>query len=54
METRVVIRNNLTERTLELVGQLPPDDIQFINELGERIAQDTGWAVTVLAVEAEA
>jgi hypothetical protein len=54
VETRVVIRDNTSDRTIELVGQLDRGDIKFINEVGERIAQGTGWDVTVLAVEVEA
>ncbi|AYD81393.1 hypothetical protein SEA_KELA_237 [Streptomyces phage Kela] len=53
METRVVIRDNLNERTIELIGELDSKDVEFINEIGERVAQGTGWDVTVLAVEAE-
>ena len=52
-KTRVVIRDNLAERTIELIGNLSKGDADFINRVGERIAQDTGWDVTVLAVEAK-
>lgn len=47
--TKVVIRDNLTERTVELVGDLPKGDVDFLNEVGERIAQETGWDITVVA-----
>lgn len=53
METRVVIRDNLTEKTIELIADLSPEDTALINEIGERVAQGTDWDVTVLAVEAE-
>lgn len=53
VETRVVIRDNLNERTIELIGELDSKDVEFINEIGERVAQGTGWDVTVLAVEVE-
>lgn len=53
METRVVIRDNRSERTIELIADLDSQDTALINEIGERVAQGTGWDVTVLAVEAE-
>lgn len=53
METRVVIRDNLTEKTIELIADLSPEDVGLINGIGERAARGTGWDVTVLAVEAE-
>lgn len=53
MEARVVIRDNANERTIELIGELKPQDMKFINEIGERVAQGTDWDVTVLAVEVE-
>lgn len=52
-QTRVVIRDNLNERAIELIADLSPGDRSLINEIGERVAQGTGWDVTVLAVEAE-
>lgn len=51
MQVRVLIRDNLTEREVELTGQLPRKDVDFINQVGERIAQDTEWDIRVLAVE---
>lgn len=51
MQVRVLIRDNLAEREVELTGQLSRRDVDFVNRLGERIAQDTGWDVRVLAVE---
>lgn len=53
MEARVVIRDNANEKTIELIGELQPQDIKLINEIGERVAQGTDWDVTVLAVETE-
>lgn len=53
-KTRVVIRDNATEQAVELIADLPEGDVQFVNQLGERVAQETGWDVTLLAVEAEA
>jgi len=53
VETRVVIRDNGSEKTIELIADLTPEDAKVINEIGERVAQGTGWDVTVLAVEVE-
>lgn len=53
MQVHVLIRDNLTEREVRLTGQLPKRDVDFINLVGERIAQDTGWDIRVLAVEEE-
>jgi hypothetical protein len=53
METRVIIRDNVNESAVELIADLEPEDRALINEIGERVAQGTGWDVTVLAVEAE-
>lgn len=54
MKTRVVIRDNATERAVELIADLPDGDVQFVNQVGEQIAQGTDWDITVLAVEAGA
>lgn len=53
VETRVVIRDNRSEKTIELIADLSPEDVGLINNIGERVAQGTDWDVTVLAVEAE-
>lgn len=53
METRVIIRDNANESAVELIADLEPEDRALINEIGERVAQGTGWDVTVLAVEVE-
>lgn len=53
VQVHVLIRDNLTEREVQLTGQLPKGDVDFINLVGERIAQDTGWDIRVLAVEEE-
>lgn len=53
VQVHVLIRDNLTEREVRLTGQLPKRDVDFINLVGERIAQDTGWDIRVLAVEEE-
>lgn len=53
VQVHVLIRDNLTEREVRLTGQLPKKDVDFINLVGERIAQDTGWDIRVLAVEEE-
>lgn len=52
METRIVIRDNTSDRAVELIARMDQDDTDFINEIGERIAHGTGYDVTVLAVEA--
>lgn len=51
VKTRVVIRNNATDETIELIADLDKKDIGFINETGERVAQGTDWDVTLVAVE---
>lgn len=53
MKTRVVIRNNASEETIELIAELDKKDVSFINETGERVAQGTDWDVTLVAVEAD-
>lgn len=53
VQVHVLIRDNLTEREVRLTGQLTKKDVDFINLVGERIAQDTGWDIRVLAVEEE-
>lgn len=51
METRVVIRDNKTEKSVEMNVDLPRGDIRFLNEIGERIAQETGFEIVIVAVE---
>jgi hypothetical protein len=51
VKVRVVIRDNTSDRSVALTGELPPGDLDFLNTLGERIAQGTDWEVAVVAVE---
>lgn len=51
MNVRVVVRDNMSERSVVLVGRMLPRDLKFLNELGERIAQGTEWEIVVVAVE---
>ena len=52
VETRVVIRNNLSDQTIELiVKDLQPEDLRFLDEVGDRVRLDTGHEITITAVE---
>jgi hypothetical protein len=52
METRVVIRDTATEENFELTGNLPPRKVEKLRRVAEKVAQDTGWAVTIAAEKA--
>lgn len=51
MNVRVVLRDNASERSVILAGQMPEGDLKFLNEMGERIARGTEWEIVVVAVE---
>lgn len=53
VETRIVIRDNGSERSVQIDTDLPRGDIRFLNEIGERVAQETGYAIVLLAVESQ-
>ena len=54
METRIVIRDNQAQAGVEIDTELLPREIRFLNELGERISQATGYEIAVVAVERKA
>lgn len=51
MKVKLVIRDNLSERSVELEAEMPPRDLAFLNEAGEQIAQGTEWQICVVAYE---
>jgi hypothetical protein len=53
MKTRLVIRDNTADEGIELITDLPEKDVGFLNRVGDLIWQETGCAVTFLALEPE-
>jgi hypothetical protein len=51
MQTRVVLRDNVGNRNLELLVEMDKADREFVNRLGEQITRDTDWDITLLAVD---
>lgn len=54
MNVRVIFRDNGSDRSVVLTGKMWKRDMDFLNGLGERIAQGTEWEITVVAVEDDA
>ncbi len=51
MKIRLVIRDNTADRSVELFCDLPPEDAGFLTATGDRIARESGWDLTLLALE---
>jgi hypothetical protein len=49
--THIVIRDNESDKSVVLAAEMPKGDLDFLNRIGERIAHDTGWKITVVAVK---
>lgn len=49
METRVVITDTQSEEAFELNGSLTREQIGRLTRIAERVAQGTGWDVTISA-----
>lgn len=49
METRVIIRDTQSEEDFELTGDLSSRQVDRLRKVAERVAQDTGWDVTIAA-----
>jgi hypothetical protein len=53
MKTRLVIRDNAADEGIELIADLPEDDVGLLNRVGDRIWRETGCDITLLALEPE-
>lgn len=51
MLTRVVLRDNVNNESLELLVELDKNDREFVNRIGEQVTRDTDWNITLLAVD---
>lgn len=51
MNVRLVVKDNQSGRSVTLLGRLSEQDLDFLNGLGERIAQGTDWEIALVAVE---
>ena len=51
MQTRIVLRDNVGSKSLELTVELDETDRRFVNRLGEQITRDTDWDITLLAID---
>lgn len=51
MKVRVRLMDQGSGRSVALNGEMSSQDMDFLNELGERIAQGTEWEIVVVATE---